>query len=512
LDLKSSPKNYIKSPALILFLATLVIYTLGLNAIWSTDHTLSFLELDWAIWNNHSFALGKIIQSLTTTCTANPIQYKVGVLCSVDDFAYHGEYYTANAPGTSFLMLPFSIAGFVAGGGFSLYGQPLVYSEFLIALTNAIATVVVYKISKLYFRTTTAIFLALSYAFSTISWPLATFLFQSDPSAAFDLIAAYFALRVTRSATGLSSPRLREVIFCGLALSVASTVDYLNAILIPIFIFYFIYILQKQSNLSFSKNFVIFLLAALAGIGAIAAYNYLSYGSPLITGEQLYDNGKNILSLFPQGLDYGLVLNLFSPYRGLFVYSPILILGLLGFYKMLRSNTYDKEAIFFLAIFCGITFLYSKWYALDGGLSYGPRYIVSAIPFLLIPAGFVIEGSRHKARVTIAYVLFSIGVITNGIAAFTSALAGTSNSWLRSPFLYSALPLFLKGSFDSWYFISLPKIYSWTISLLIIAGVILVPAMVYLKWGRHEALHSDLEQPPLVSAPLSILKVISDEE
>lgn len=488
--MESSLRNLYKNPAVLLFILVLVIYTFCLNAIWATDHTTSFLELAWAIWNNHSFALAKV--SKTIMCPGggyNPIQYSRGIYCTVDDFSFNGNYYSALAPGTAVLMLPFTAAGFIADKGFDLYAQPLVYSEFFIALINSIATVAVYKISKLYFRTSTSVFLAFAYAFSTISWPFATFIFQSDPSAAFDLIAAFFALKIGRSglAGSANPPKLKEILFCGLALTAAITIDYLNIVLFPIFLFYILYSLYKQSNLVFARDFVTFILSSVLAVVFVAGYNYFSFGNPLTTSEQLYSNGKGMLALFPQGIDYGLFLNLLSPYRGLFFYSPILILGVYGFYKMLKSKNYDKEGILLLALFCGILFPYSKWYLLDGGLSYGPRFIVPSIPFLLIPIGFVIDGQKKRITKTVAYALYAIGVVTNGIAALTSALASTSNSWLRSPFLYSALPAFLKGSFDSWFFASLAHESAWALGGVMIVIALVSPLIPFWILGKHES-------------------------
>jgi hypothetical protein len=476
-------QRFLRSPSFLLFISTVVVYTLCLNLLWSSDHPTSFLELAWALWHNHSIALARVNQSIS--CLAggsNPIQYGSSVYCTIDDFQYNGYYYSALAPGTAFLMLPFAALGFLLDKTFSLYGAALVYSEFFIALTNAIATVLVYKICKLYFRETTSVFVALAYAFSTISWPFATFVFQSDPSTAFDLLAAFFALRMTRS----NKTSLKQVVFCGLALATAITIDYVNAILIPIFLFYLLFSIRKETVQLVAKDLTGFILAALASFGVIGVYNYFSFGNPFLTSEGLYLGG-GLFSSFSEPLDWGLLLNLFTPYRGLFFYSPILILGVIGFYKMLRSNVYDKDGIFLLAMFFGILFPYSKWYVLDAGLSYGPRFIIPAIPFLLIPLGFVIDERKQRKSRIVAYALYAIGAVTNGIAALTSALAGTETSWLRSPFLDSAFPMFVNGSFDSWLLISYSQEYWWLIGLVFLGVALVMPVISYRRLGRNES-------------------------
>jgi hypothetical protein len=482
--LAMSLTRILQSPSVLLFVSAVIIYTLCLNSFWSSDHPTSFLELAWAIWHNHSFALAKV--NLSISCPgggSNPIQYGNNVYCTVDDFSYKGYYYSALAPGTAFLMLPFAAIGFAIDKTLNLYGAGLIYSEFFVALTNGLAAVLVYKISRLYFKVTTSVFIAFAYAFSTISWPFATFIFQSDPSAAFDLLAAFLALKMTHDAKKIS---VKLGVFCGLALSLAILVDYVNAILIPIILLYLLFSFRgRETKQVMVKQLVGFILATFVSIGAIGAYNYLSFGNPFLTSEGLYLGG-GVFASFSQPLDLGLLLNLFTPFRGLFFYSPILVLGLIGFYKMLEKDAHTKDGFFLLTLFLGILFPYSKWYTLDAGLSYGPRFIIPCIPFLLIPLGFVLEDKRWQQRqgkprkiMIIAYVLYAIGAVTNGIAALTSALAGTETSWLRSPFLYSALPAFLSGSFDSWLLDGYSHEFWWLFGFVFIGTVLVLPAIFY---------------------------------
>ncbi len=183
-------------PILLIFVPVLLIYALCLNALWSTDHTVSFLQLDWAIWSNHSFALGPV------NSFKSP---------SVDDFQYNGYYYVAAAPGLSVMALPFAIVGFILDGHFTPFGNALLLSELFVALTNAIAAYIVYRIGRMFFRERTSYFLAFAYAFATISWPYATFLFQSDVSSMFDLVAVFFALIISKND---GNAKFRYWIFC----------------------------------------------------------------------------------------------------------------------------------------------------------------------------------------------------------------------------------------------------------------------------------------------------------
>jgi hypothetical protein len=415
--------------AAVIFLASLLLYGVTLNGVWATDHTASFLDLDYAMWTNHTFALGRVGQFIPN---------------SVDIFQYRGHYYSALAPGLALLALPAVVPGFIIDGQFNEYGTSMLFSEFFVAVLNAIAVLFLYKLGRMYFRETTASFIALAYAFSTISWPFATFFFQSDVSAAFDVIAVYLVLRATRGSGGQGA-----ALFGGLAVGAAMTVDYVNFLLMPVLLVYII-ASYRRSCIRLVESAATFTASSLSGVLAIGLYNYLSFGQALVSSEQLYLNSSSVFGNFSTPLYLGVVLNFFTPLRGLFLFSPILILGVVGFVHILRRpSAVRREGFLILAVFAALFLPYCAWYGPEGGLSFGPRFVIASLPFLLLPVGWVIEGT-WRYRATVAYLLYSAGVVINGLAALTSALAGNTG-WLTSPFLDSTIPMFAQGTLDQWW-------------------------------------------------------------
>jgi hypothetical protein len=439
----------------VIFLATLLVFCVTLNGVWATDHTASFLDLDYAMWANHTFALGRVGQFIPN---------------SVDVFQYGGQYYSALAPGLALFAFPFVVAGFIIVGHFSEYGAVMLFSEFFVAILNALAALYIYKLSRMYFREATASFIALAFAFSTVSWSLATFFFQSDVSAALDVVAVYFVLRATRSSRGSVA-----FLLGGLSVAAAMMVDYVNFLLLPVLLVYIVVSLRRRDLGLLARAAAGFTLCSFFGVLAIGLYNYASFGQVLVSTEQLYLHSSSILGEFSTPWYLGVVLNFFTPLRGIFLYSPVLLVGAFGFRKMLGASAVRKEGLLILAVFMVLFLPYCAWYDPTGGLSFGPRFIVASLPFLLLPAGYVIEGG-WRYRGPAVYILYSAGVVVNGLAALTSTLAGNTD-WLTSPFLDSTIPLLSHGTLDQWWTGSVGRF--WPVAAgAVIAAALLLPSIL----------------------------------
>jgi hypothetical protein len=461
----------ILTTGLLIFIATLVVYVLSLNGVWAVDHATSFLELDYSMWTRHSFILGSG-------------SFKPN---SVDDFEYNGNWYSALAPGTPILALPLVAVGFILDGQFTVFGHATVLSELFVALTNALAASLVYLVGRFFFDKKISAFLAFVYAFSTISWPFAAYFFQSDVSAMFCLMAVYFTIRATR----YPELRLSDAAIAGIAVAVGMLVDYIDAIFLPIILLYIVLLLRGRKE-SFVRPAIAFASTAALGLVLIGLYNYVNFGDPLRGTEQLYLHASSLLTEFSYPLNLGVYLNLFSPYRGLFVYSIFLVMGVFGFYEMLKRSRYNKEAVLLLACFLGIFIPYSMWYDPSGGEGFGPRFLVAAIPFLVLPAGIVIERGDRKTRV-LAYVLYGVGVVMNGIAGLTSAVTPMYNPNVSS-FLTWTLPLFLRGGMDTWWLQYVGR--AWPVpSAVIIGFALFVPALSSYLIDRGESKRTMAETP-----------------
>jgi hypothetical protein len=157
-------------------------------------------------------------------------------------------------------------------------------------------------------------------------------------------------------------------------------------------------------------------LPVLAWIAAIAFYNWSRFGdvtdfgyaeSPLTVSAPL-----NFLGL------------LFSPGKGLILYSPLVVLGALGLPRLWREDRYLALAL--AAFFVSLTAMAGTstyW----GDEVWGPRYIVPAAWALLVPiAWWGLTPLRQKviAGVAIAGILVQIVAVSAQYAHYTDAVRG----------------------------------------------------------------------------------------
>lgn len=276
---------------------------------------------------------------------------------------------------------------------------------------------------RLGFSNLTAAVVALIFGLATIAFVYAKYLF-SEPLAGFLLLLAAYMLFAYGQEGGL-----RHIAIAGLAAGFAVLTRANNLFLLPVFGLYLLWILEakrrRDKEGEFSASSFPRVLASFIGpitvfgltiafAGAILmSYNALRSGNPFQTG---YD-----LTLFSPNILLGLYKLLLSPLRGFFLYSPILLLSLPGWW--LFRKTHPAEAWFFAGL-AGVTIaLFSAWSSGEG-LSWGSRFLVPVVPFFAISLtplteqviGSRVAGSRvasnmhHALRITF-YVLLPLSFL-----------------------------------------------------------------------------------------------------
>jgi len=151
-----------------------------------------------------------------------------------------------------------------------------------------------------------------------------------------------------------------------------------------------------------------FIGGAAVPAGLLAWYSTAYWGTVTSLGQ-----GPAIL--FHGAVLKGMVGLLFSPARGLFVFSPIFLLSLLAIPFVLRRGG------LYVAICCGLAFsllLYSRWSMWWGGGSFGYRLLTEHSPFLVLLAATFWAQHGGKVLLAVVVALGSLSVFIHGLGAF----------------------------------------------------------------------------------------------
>jgi hypothetical protein len=120
-------------------------------------------------------------------------------------------------------------------------------------------------------------------------------------------------------------------------------------------------------------------------------------------------------------LKRGLWVLLFSPDRGLFVFSPIFLFIFIGFYFAYKKKNYPAYIIIF--IFILNLFIYSVFDDPWGGWSFGPRYPTISLP-LFVNFNWICLARIYKEKVFFTIIDVNFISLQHGYFIF-SALTTT---------------------------------------------------------------------------------------
>jgi hypothetical protein len=136
----------------------------------------------------------------------------------------------------------------------------------------------------------------------------------------------------------------------------------------------------------------------------IACMNVIRFGNPLESGY-----GGEASMFLPSQLWWTVPELLGSLDKGLFVFCPILILGLFGWLRF--ESRYRAEAILCAVLIFVNLILSGAWHSWIGGWSWGPRLLVPFIPLWLLPAAFWLDRRKSKVYYNLFVVLLFISII-----------------------------------------------------------------------------------------------------
>ena len=301
-----------------------------------------------------------------------------------------GQYYSPFTLGQPILLLPWYAAGrllesFVPAA----YTRSMVCSTFNAFVTAGIITAVAASASLLGFAPLPCWVIAWILGLTTIVLPYSRYDY-TEPLFTLALFTSFVILQ--KGGTHMSRP---GYLGAGGAVALSILVRPVGLIVgLPV-VGYFLWKLRKQSpvvmehgkptgkhydNPSPVTALISFFLPILIASLFTLAYNYGRFGGLFDSGYATLPDGS------PRGFTnppwWGLLVLLMSPGKSFFLLNPVMIL--VAWDARRAWKRFPAEALTGGGIFLMLLGLYSTWCRPEGGYTWGPRFLLTALPFLVL--------------------------------------------------------------------------------------------------------------------------------
>ena len=366
-----------------------------------------------------------------------------------NEIEFRGHRYSAYPVGLSLVAAPVLAPFIIAGGRIEDLVFRTLFGRMLATLLAAASVGFVFLACRRVARQDAAIVATAGYAFGTATWSVTSQELTQHPAAQLFIAIGLWLL----AGSGRAAPR------SALALGLATLTRPLALII------------AAAGGLAVLRTGGRSALARYAGWGLpalafLAAYNAAVYGSPF---GVLY--GESIPWEFPPP---GLAGNLISPSRGLFVYSPILLLSIAGMWRAWRSVP-DRASLLIrelslAAVASWVAYSAVAWWW--AGWSYGNRYLLDVVPLLTIAVAYAIDRGalRDRVRRSLAVVAMTWSVLLQLAGSLYAYTYWNGYNWNATPTI-DATP---ERNWD-W---TDPQWWSVLRQLGTEPGIILVPALL----------------------------------
>jgi hypothetical protein len=231
----------------------------------------------------------------------------------------------------------------------------------------------------------------------------------------------------------------------GLLLGYSVVSEYPSTLVMGILFLYTVYRLSAWRRIAW-----VILPGALIAAGWMT-YNTVIFGSPLelgysyseLWGEQHHTGFMSLTAPHWDAI-WGIT---FSPFRGLFVLSPLLLLAVPGFVLWHRSGEHRPEFwVTLLSVLAMFLFNASSimWW---GGFTVGPRYLLPMLPLIMLPVVFIFRKPEWRSGAVGPGVSVLLGAWSL-VATWGLTLAGQAfpPDTLRNPLVEHAWPNWQAGN------------------------------------------------------------------
>ncbi len=294
-------------------------------------------------------------------------------------------------------------------------------------IVSAVTAVVLARLGKLLTGSRTAgIWIAVLYCLGTMAWPQARTFFTESLAALWALLALDQLIRWHGKPLGSGA---RHALLAGLFLALGNWTRVDGPLLTAGFVLGAGALMAwkafredtwaRTSGFSFPwRDAAVLVLLPLLGWVLLQQFNAWRFGEADITAGYAHQ---------PEGVAFGTPLLvglhgfLASPGKGMFFFSPVLVLGIWGWLKAPAGWNWLKVLV--LAGYLPFFIAMAKWQNWDGGWCWGPRHIVQIHLPVMLGAVFLFAGpaAGWTARIA-ATALLAVGIGVQLYGSSQSAL------------------------------------------------------------------------------------------
>ena len=244
--------------------------------------------------------------------------------------------------------------------------------------------------------------LALIFALSTTVWAYSQTTLNIMPVTSFILIS-YFLFRKFEK-TNIFKFLIFSGIIAGFGFLVRQDIILF---IIPIFVYLLIFTIKRKYQVKHFFSYVLTLFPFYIILQEIHRINYKTNTTAQLEGVSTTMGATRWIQVNFEWV-YGL---LFSPGVGLFIFSPILLTAFVSFCDFYNKN--KSTTILFISISCTYILFYGSFLHWHGLVSWGSRYLVEIMPFLLIPLGASFQKRRSNIFKILIILLLIMGFVAN---------------------------------------------------------------------------------------------------
>jgi hypothetical protein len=345
-------------------------------------------------------------------------QWALSPITAQGSFGLGGNVFSKKGLAISLLAVPLYWAGMNLPQ-VGLVQTTMLLNPIVTALTGAIVFLYLRQIG---YSSRVGLWATLLFGVGTMA-AVYTKVFSSEPvSATALLLAVYFASRCHFNiGDSIFGVRAINSALAGLSLGLAVATTAANLVTVPFLLLYLSRTRNHESRIMNGeasslkkrwrerwKHLTFFLVSLVVVCLLVGFYNYVRFGDPLDSGRR-FAKGEAFSTPIWLGL-YGL---LFSPYKSIFLYSPILLACFVSFPLFLKRHRLEGWLLGLIVV--AHLALFAKWYMWWGGFAWGPRFLVPLTPLMAITLAPLVKGVLTRGSLPIKLALAVLALLSTAV-------------------------------------------------------------------------------------------------